>query len=195
MQWENRKKGDIGNDCLVSINGADFCIPHAGRNFCSHKCKASGLRCEVAVCILSGECMWINGPFEPGMHNDIEAFHSALIDESEEGERVEADDGHNGEAPRCVKTPNSVTQRFDTDLQQSLVRRRQETINKRFKQFGVLKQIFRHDVRDHGKCFRSVAVVAQLSIQHGEPPFSVDCKDPHLDDFCHPENLQEDDES
>ena len=93
IKWRDRKKGDIGNDCLVSVDGTDFRIRHAGRKFYSFKYNASGLRYEIAVCILSGECVWINGPFEPGIYNDITIFRNAIMHELEEGERVEADDG------------------------------------------------------------------------------------------------------
>ena len=67
------------------------------------------------------------------------------------------------------------------------MRRCQETINKRFKQFGVLKQIYRHDIRDHGSAFRCVAIVTQLSIENGEPLFSVDYQDPYLNNNYYPE--------
>ena len=171
----------------MSVDGTDFRIFHCGRQFYSYKYRASGLRYEVAICILSGECVWISGPYEPGLWNDISIFRNGLMHELEEGERVEADDGYKGEAPRHVKTPNSIAQREDTATMQSLVRRRQETINKRFKQFGILKQVYRHDIRDHGKSFRAVAIITQLSIQNGEPLFSVDYRDPYLDDFYYPE--------
>ena len=176
----------------MSVDGTDFRIPHAGRRFYSYKYRSSGLRYEVAVCILSGEIVWINGPFEPGIYNDISIFRSALLGELEEGERVEADDGYVGEAPRHVKCPCSITQRDDTDEMQSMVRRRQETVNKRFKQFGVLKQLYRHDLRDHGNMFRSVVVVTQLSILNGEPLFDVHYRDPYLDDNYFPEPAEED---
>ena len=176
----------------MSVDGTDFRIQHAGRKFYSYKYKASGLRYEVAVCILSGECVWINGPFEPGMYNDIMIFCSALLGELEEGERVEADDGYNGEAPHYVKCPRSIVSWRDTEEQQSIVRRQQETINKCFKQFGLLKQVFRHDIMDHGDCFRAIAIITQLSIQNGEPLFSVEYRDPYLDDNYFPE--AEDDE-
>ena len=76
---------------------------------------------------------------------------------------------------------------------ESLVRRRQETINKRFKQFGVLKQIYRHDLRDHGDILRSVVIITQLAIRNGEPLFDVNYRDPYLDDNYHPEPINEDD--
>lgn len=171
----------------MSVDGTDFRIPHAGSNFYSFKYKASGLRYEVAVCILSGECVWVNGPFEPGMYNDIQIFRTAIMDELEEGERVEADDGYRAESPGKVKCPQSMTRREDTVVMATVVRRRHETINKRFKQFGALKQVFRHDISCHGKCFRSIAVVTQLCIRNGEPLFSVDYRDPYLDNFYFPE--------
>jgi hypothetical protein len=187
IKWDDRKKGDIGNDCLVSVDGTDFRIQHAGRRFYSYKFRASALRYKVALCILTGELVWINGPFEPGIWNDISIFRSAILGELDEGERVEADDGYIGEAPRHVKCPSSITQREDTELSQSLVRRRQETVNRRFKQFGVLNQKYRHDIRDHGDIFHCIAVITQLAIKNGEPLFSVDYEDPYLNDNYHPQ--------
>ena len=138
--------------------------------------------------------MWLNGPFEPGIYNDIKIFRSALVGELEEGERVEANDGYVGEAPRYVKCPKCIVHRRDAEQMQSIARRRHETCNKRFKQFGVLKQIFRHNIMDHGEVFRSVAVITQLSIQNGEPLFGVDYRDPYLDDFYYPEPDEEPEE-
>ena len=57
----------------------------------------------------------MNGPFEPGIYNDIAIFRSALLTELDEGEQVEADDGYMGEAPRYVKCPGSIARREDTD--------------------------------------------------------------------------------
>ena len=74
---------------------------------------------------------------------------------------------------------------------QSVVRHRHETINKRFKQFGVLKQIYRHDIRDHGNMFRCIAVVTNLSIQNGEPLFDVEYVDPYIEDNYYPEQDDE----
>ena len=55
----------------------------------------------------------------------------------------------------------------------SQVRTRHETVNKRFKQFGVLGQRFRHRLRKHGISFTAVANLAQLMIQNGHPHFSI----------------------
>jgi hypothetical protein len=57
-------------------------------------------------------------------------------------------------------------------------RSRQETVNKRFKQWGCLSRVFRHhDLRKHSSLFRAVAVITQMAIENGEPLFSVEYTD------------------
>lgn len=166
-----------------------------GRKFHSHKFKqGSALRYEVALCILTGEIVWINGPYEPGIWNDVKIFRNALKSMLELGERVEADDGYVGEAPRYVKCPRSIGQNELTDEMQSYVRRRQETVNKRFKQWSILKHVYRNDIKHHGKVFRAVAIVTQISIQNGEPLFSVEYEDPDFDNYYFNERNDEDDD-
>lgn len=118
------------------------------------------------------------------MYNDISIFRkSGIMDMLQEGERVEADDGYSGEAPRFVRCPCvAPTAIEEFEQAEAVARRRHETINKRFKQFGALKQVWRHQIINHGKAFRVAAVVTQLSIQNGEPLFSVDYEDPYWDD-------------
>ena len=100
-----------------------------------------------------------------------------------DGERVEADDGYRGEAPKYVRCPAvCMTAIEEFERMESISRRRHETINKRFKQFGALKQVWRQRLMNHGKAFRVAATVTQLSIQHGEPLFDIDYVDPNWDD-------------
>ena len=48
------------------------------------------------------------------------------------------------------------------------VRARQETVNKRFKQWGVLNQVFRrHDLIHLRDVFAAVCVITQLAIENG----------------------------
>jgi hypothetical protein len=122
------------------------------------------------------------------MYNDIMIFRDALLSELDEGERVEADDGYLGESPRYVKCPASITADPTTDAMQSHVRRRQETVNKRFKQWNILKHVYRNDITQHGNAFRLIAIVTQLCIDSGEPLFQVDYEDPYLDDVYYYED-------
>ena len=58
--------------------------------------------------IIGAECVWINGPYEPGIWNDILIFRNSLMSMLGVGERVEADNGYRGEAPQHVKRPKSI---------------------------------------------------------------------------------------
>ena len=175
--FENRFKRDVGNDCLMSVDGTDFRIPEHGRKFFSFKFKKSGLRYEVGLCILTGDIVWINGPYECGLWNDLMIFRNSLLSHLEPNERVEADDGYLGEHLKKVKCPKGFANPPQTKRMQQRVRSRQETINKRFKLWGCLAQTFRHDLDQHGDVFRAVAVICQLTINNGEQLFQVDYKD------------------
>ena len=131
----------------------DFCIPEHGRRFYSHKYKKSGLRYEVGLCILTGDIVWINGPYECGVWPDIKIFRNALMFELDDGERCVADDVYVGEHPDRIKCPKGFPNRDESKEMESYVRGRHETVNKRFKQFGALKQVWRHDIWSHGDAF------------------------------------------
>jgi len=188
--WENRLKKDKGNDCLVSVDGTDFRIPNHGKQFSSHKCKKkSALRCEVGLCTLAGDIVWVNGPCECGMWPDMSIFRNCLMSHLAPNERVEVDDGHIGEAPAKCKCPKCFTNEQHKECMQQRVRNRQETVNKRFKDWDILKtNDYRHDITAHGEVFRAIAIIAQLSINNGEQLF-----DTHYDDNP-PWDKEEDDD-
>ena len=177
--WENRFKLDKGNDCLVSCDGVDFKIAEHGRAFSSHKFKKrSGLRYELCLCILTGDIVWLNGPYECGMWPDISVFRDSLKSHLEPNERVEADDGYVGEHPECVKCPQGFANEEQTEFMQQRVRNRQESINNRLKFWGILRQLCRHEITMHGDAVRAVAVVCQLTVNAGEKLFACGQRDP-----------------
>lgn len=144
------------------------------RAFWSYKFKSDGLRYEVGLSILNGDICWINGPFPPGIWNDGDIFKSLLVHMLDENERVEADDGYRGSAPQHVKCPSNLA---TSNEQRELARRvmsRHETVNRRFKQFQILKQVFRHDIRLHQVVFTAIAVLTQISIENGDELFEID---------------------
>ena len=170
-------------DCLVDVDGTDFKIADHGPEFSnSHKyAKKFALRYEVATCIQTGCIVWVNGPFEADMWSDISIFHCALKSMLAAKEQVEADDGYIGKAPEFVKCPMMFDDQTATKRMQSIVRQCHETVNKSFKQFGVLKNRYRHDIRKHGDVFRAVAVLTEVALENGEPLFSVDYKEADSD--------------
>ena len=102
------------------------------------------------------------------------------MSELDNGERCIADDGYVGEHPQHIKRPRGFPDRSDHAKQlESYVRGRHETVNKRFKQFGAMKQVWRHELWSHGDAFHAVAVITQLAINGGEKLFEcTDCRDP-----------------
>ena len=64
---------------------------------------------------------------------------------------------------------------------QQHVRTRQETVNKCMTNWGVLKQVYRHQFDCHGEAFCAiVVVVTQISIKGDEPLFSCGyCNPPY----------------
>ena len=104
-------------------------------------------------------------------------FWDSLISFLDVAERVEADDGYIGEASRHVKCPKSFTNLEETTRMQTRIQSRQETANKQAKHFGILKQMYRHEIADHGDAFHSCIVFIQVSIEKGEPLFGWGYKD------------------
>ena len=138
IDWDNCLVGDIGNDCLVTVDGTDFCIQEYGRKFYSHKYKSSGLQYEVALCIVTGSTVWVNGPYECGLWPDINIFQDSLASFLGPNKHVEADDGYLGEAPLRVKCPSSFTNPVECGQMQHRAQAWQETVNKQFKNWGCL---------------------------------------------------------
>ena len=60
---------------------------------------------------------------------------------------------------------------------QGRVRARHETLNGWFKNWGILSQVFCHNILLHGMVFQACAVVTQLTIKNGEPLFKVEYYD------------------
>ena len=96
MDFESRLNQDIGNDCLMLVDGTEFRIPQQGKAakgnaFGSHKyASKSVLRYEVGVDILAGRLVWIQGPYPAGKWPDIKIFNAVLSHCLEPGDRVEA---------------------------------------------------------------------------------------------------------
>ena len=174
--------GDVQNDCLVSVDGVDFRIEEPypyerqwSRRWYTNKFSGPGLRYEIAICILTGELVWINGPFSPGVYNDYKIFmECGLKSMLEKNERIEADDGYLGADPAYAKAKSAPWHSESSLVIRNNVRARHETINNRMKFFGILRHVFKNGVEKHQDIVLAVAVLVQLSIQMGEPLFSVE---------------------
>ena len=92
----------------------------------------------MGLCIKTGDICWWNGPYEPGIWNDEMIFKDALVSMLEYGKRCETDGGYRGSAPEFVKCPKGVWGESGKWAVQQRVRSRQETVNKRLKNWGIL---------------------------------------------------------
>ena len=189
IDWDNRYRRDRGRTCLVTVDGTDMAIfepgiqPHQRRRWrdkkgrwltChpkwySHKHKGPGVRYEIAVCIQTGDIVWLYGPFPCGKWPDKKIFEHRMIHRLDENEMIEADRGYKGMGEVC-RMPGDYLSQSDNKAKAN-ARARHETINRRLKQFGVLGKRFRHPLRRHKVCCLAAGVCTQLLIEHGEIPF------------------------
>lgn len=145
--FENRKKEDTGNDCLLSIDGTDIRITlPTCKQLYSKKSKKSALRYEVGLCIKTGDICWVNGGYPPGEKNDDMIFQDALVDELEEGELIETDMGYRARAPKYAQCPGTIWTEAKNKEMQNRVRARQETVHLRMKNWNILVTPSRHSV-------------------------------------------------
>ena len=54
------------------------------------------------------------------------------------------------------------------------IRARHETVNRRFKTWGILKNQYHHNIQEHELVFRAVVVMVQLSIDNGNCLFGCE---------------------
>ena len=75
---------DVLNNCTMTVDGTDFRIPQKGaatkgNAFASHKYAGkSALRYELGVDIITGNLVWIQGPYPAGKYTDVKIFNKAL---------------------------------------------------------------------------------------------------------------------
>lgn len=143
----------------------------------SHKLNRPGVRYEVGLCIQTGCIVWINGPFPCGEWPDLRITRESLIYMLDDGEHYVADGGYYDRNQFAV-TPTG--NHAFMDRQRATVRARHETVNSRFKFFGCLRQLFRHDLKKHGEFFRAVAVIVQTEIEMENPLFDLEYEEEEL---------------
>ena len=166
--------GDVGNDCLLSVDGTDFRNKIGySKPFRSYKFKKSGLRYEVGLCIKTGDICWWSGPYAPGKWNGLSIFRASLQLMLEPGERCKTDRGYQGSAPTHVKCPGVLWADPNTAGLQQRVRSRQETVNERFKNWAILSTPYRHNLSEHQTVFGAIVVLTQLSFA-ANPLFQVE---------------------
>jgi hypothetical protein len=158
----------------VTVDGTDFRIyeptPWSSK-WWSHKFGCAGLRYEIAVCIQTGWIVFTNGPFQCGPCLDLKIFKSQLEGMLLDWEMVEADEGYRGH--------NKIRRRYEEGVSvvqfvaKGRARARHENVNGLFKEFAVLRERFHHNIDKHGRVFRAIAVIVQISLKYETPVMQV----------------------
>ncbi len=86
--------------------------------------------------------------------------------------------GYQGSAPGKVKCPDGLLADPDDGMKamSARVRSCHETINERFKNWGILNTPYRHNIFAHQAVFGANVALTQLSL-HANPLFSVEYYD------------------
>jgi hypothetical protein len=87
-----------------------------------------------------------------------------------EGKRAIADSDLRGSTK--ASTPKLGYSK-EAKLFMSRVRSKMETLFKRFKDFGILQQQFRHDLDFHMEILHAVAVIVVYDMENGHPLFDA----------------------
>ena len=175
---------DNGSRCKISVDGTDFRIQEPrpfSTGWYTKKFNGPGLRYEIGVCIQTGWIVWMNGPFPCGEWNDLAIALSSLVHMFEGDERAIADKGYRGH-PEFLDTPWTYLDNIHQKARKSLARARHECVNRRFKEWSCLKDLFRHDVCKHGVIFHAVANIVQFQLMQ-KPTWQVEYYDRIHNDY------------
>lgn len=128
----------------------------------------------MGICILTGDIVWVNGPFAPGIYNDLQIFmQCGLASMLDKNERVEADDGYIGADPLLAKAKSAPWHPDSLLSIRNDVRARHETVHCRMKFFAALRHVFKHGVAKHQDVVLAIVVLVQTQIRMGEPLFAI----------------------
>lgn len=145
--------------------------PHSrDKMFFSQKYRKAAYRYEIAVCIQTGDIVWINGPFKAGRWPDINIFRRTLKGKLLPHEMVEADMGYMD--PKC-RHSCIVVSRNDARAKAACMARH-ESVNGDLKNFGCLAHVWRHPLEKHVIAFEACVVLTQIKYtMYGSPRMQV----------------------
>ena len=155
---------------------------HKDKKLFDRKGGKAGLTYEIALHLWENRIVWINGPFPPNDGGDRAIFVNEGLEAAiPDGKKAIADKTHAGLDK--IALHNSLDCN-EVRMFKRRARARQESINARLKNFGVLKQRFRHkkahvqhaaftNGAKHQAFVHAVAVICTYQMQHGSPLFTV----------------------
>lgn len=179
---------DTGDDVwALSVDGTHFRSQErrsATRNkdpkLFSYKHNCAGFNYEIGICLFESRVMWMNGPFEAGIFNDIKVFEEKGLANKlrATGKKCISDGGYRG-FPDLVSTPNNGYDVPEVAKFKSRARLRHEKFNGMLKTFECLSERFRHGANHADakaklcSCIEASAVICQYKMEFGEPLYDI----------------------
>jgi len=145
---------------------------------------------EFGLAIEEPKVVWVNGPFMPGIEQDITVFRGGTVEEGKrkwkksalyfrvpKGKKFIADKAYRGEPSKIAINSKEYPKEMRQWIAEVLAR--QETFHSRLKSFNILGHRFRHGVSTQNKmdlhkmAVEAVAVIIQYDYECGHPPFDT----------------------
>lgn len=95
-------------------------------------------------------------------------YRSSLKQKIGVGEKLVADGGYGDDSCILKNSLAGITKRYH-----AAIRARHETVNKRLKDFKILKHVYRHSLSKHATCFFAVANITQIALEMESPLFRI----------------------
>lgn len=110
--------------------------------------------------------VWAFGGYPCGLFPDLSLAREVYVHSVRVDEKTMADKGYKDDTFFIL--PN-----VHNKILHKAIMSRHEHVNKRMKQFKILKNEFTHSLSKHAMVFHAVANVTQLMLENGEPLNSV----------------------
>lgn len=149
----------------VTLDGTDFRIREPTKfspKWYSHKFNGPGVRYEIGISIVKGDIVWASGGFPAGEWSDLKMAKDLYVKIAYK-ERTLTDKGYR---------MKNVFKIASTDFEKKLLARH-ETLNGRLKEFAILGNRFRNDLKKHPMVFHAIVNAVQVSISNGENLFEM----------------------
>jgi DDE superfamily endonuclease len=142
-----------------------------GSKWYSWKHNGPGLTYELCVDIHRQKLLWIGGPRPAGTPDIALCKETGVLEKIPAGRKIIGDKGYRG-VPDKITTPTG-DESNNVKIFKGRARARHETINKRIKSFGIIRQQFRSDIGYHRMAFEAVCVLVQYDIESDHPLFEI----------------------
>ena len=181
IKWEDQLIDDNGSICKTTTDGTDYKIQEPSpfdEKWYSEKFNGPAVRYLITMCIQTGCLVHVDGPYPAGAWPDLHIAQNKLchlLCESQYEDELACGDGGFQDGREFFATPpghNNEIERMRT-----VARARHEMINRHFKQWSILHDVYCGKLNRHGTIFHAVANITQLVLQMQELTFGVDYYD------------------